>query len=81
MAIRILLSRKLGEIRMTQKELAARTGIRPNTIHELYVEFADRVSLEQLDSICRVLDCNLSEILVREDDEPEISCKQKRKGR
>ena len=33
--IKILLSRKLGEIRMTQKELATVTGIRPNTIGEL----------------------------------------------
>ena len=30
--IRILLSTKLGELRMTQAELSRITGIRPNTI-------------------------------------------------
>ena len=69
MAIRILLSRKLGELRLTQADLARKTGIRANTISDLYNEFADRVSLEQLDSICSVLKCSLSEILVREEDE------------
>lgn len=66
MAIRILLSRKLGELRWTQADLARKTGIRPNTINDLYNEFATRVSLEHLDRICEVLDCDLSEILVRE---------------
>lgn len=69
MAIRILLSRKLGELRWTQADLARKTGIRPNTINELYHEFAERVSLEQLDRICDALHCSLSEILVREEDE------------
>lgn len=66
MAIRILLSRKLGELRWTQADLARKTGIRPNTINDLYNEFASRVSLEHLDRICEVLNCDLSEILVRD---------------
>ncbi len=66
MAIRILLSRKLGEMRWTQSKLAKKTGIRPNTINELYHELTERVNLEQIDRICEVLDCDLSEILVRE---------------
>ena len=52
--IRILLSRKLGELRWTQADLARKTGIRPTTINELYHEMAERVNLE-----------HLSEILVR----------------
>ena len=68
MAIRILLSRKLGELRWNQAQLARKTGIRPNTINELYHELVERVSLEQLDLICKALDCKLSDILVREDD-------------
>lgn len=63
--IRILLSKKLGELRITQAGLARATGIRPNTICELYNEFCDRVSLEQLDLICEVLNCDLSELLIR----------------
>lgn len=63
--IKILLSKKLGEVRWTQADLARATGIRPNTISELYNDFADRVSLEHLDLICEALDCDLSEIMVR----------------
>lgn len=63
--IRILLSRKLGELRWTQADLARATGIRPSTINELYHEIAERVNLEHLDLICEALDCELDEILVR----------------
>ena len=63
--IRILLSRKLGEIRWTQAELARVTGIRPTTINELYHELAKRVNLEHLDLICEALGCELDEIIIR----------------
>ena len=68
--IRILLSTKLGEVRMTQAELSRVTGIRPNTIGELYHELAERVSLEQLDLICDALDCNLDELMIRTPNDP-----------
>lgn len=67
--IRILLSAKMGERRMTQAELSKITGIRPNTINDLYHEFATRISLEQLDRICDALDCRLTDLLVREGDQ------------
>lgn len=63
--IRILLSTKLGELRWTQADLARATGIRPNTINELYHEFADRVKLEHLDLICEALNCRLDELIVQ----------------
>ncbi|MDE7184372.1 MAG: helix-turn-helix transcriptional regulator [Lachnospiraceae bacterium] len=63
--IRILLSRKLGELRWTQAELARATGIRPNTISELYHELAERVSFEHLDLICEALGCQLDELIDR----------------
>ena len=66
--IRILLSTKLGEIRWTQADLARATGIRPNTISELYHELVERVNLEHLDLICEALDCQLDELLVRVPD-------------
>lgn len=65
MAIRILLSRKLGELRWTQADLARATGIRPSTINEMYHELCERVNLEHLDLICEALDCELSEIVIR----------------
>ena len=64
--IRILLSTRLGERKWTQADLARKTGIRPTTINDLYHEIADRVSLEHLDLICEALDCDLSDIIIRE---------------
>lgn len=69
--IRILLSTRLGELRWTQADLARKTGIRPNTISDLYHEIADRVSLEQLDKICEALNCDLTDLIVRVPNEPE----------
>lgn len=40
--IRIMLSTRLGERRMTQSELARATGIRSQTINEMYHDFSDR---------------------------------------
>lgn len=71
--IRILLSTRLGERRWTQADLARATGIRPNTINELYHELVDRVNLEHLDLICEALDCQLDELIVRvPDDSPKV---------
>lgn len=63
--IRILLSTRLGERKMSQADLARATGIRPNTISELYHELVDRVNLDHLDIICEALHCNLDELIVR----------------
>lgn len=61
--IRVMLSRKLGELRITQAELSKATGIRSNTINDLYHGVAERVNLEHLDKICEALNCDLSEII------------------
>lgn len=67
--IKILLSKKLGELRCTQADLSRKTGIRPATINELYHDIADRVSLEHLDLICEALGCELTDIIIRVPDE------------
>lgn len=64
--IRILPSKKLGELRWTQAELARATGIRPSTINEYYHELTTRINLEHFDLICTALNCELSEILVQD---------------
>ena len=71
--IKILLSTRLGERRWTQADLARATGIRPSTINDLYHETAVRVNLEHLDLICQALGCSLSDLIVREDDDPHRS--------
>lgn len=73
MAIRILLSTRLGELRWTQADLARKTGIRPTTINEMYHELIERINLEHLDLICEALDCEVSDILVRESDNTRIT--------
>ena len=61
--IRVKLSQKLGEKRMSQAALARITGIRPSTISDLYNEMAERVGFEQLDKICEALECPLTDII------------------
>lgn len=63
--IRILLSSRLGDLRLTQADLARMTGIRPTTINELYHEMVERVNLEHLDLICEALNCHLDELITR----------------
>ena len=64
--IRILLSKKLGELKWTQADLARATGIRPTTISDYYNEIAERMNLNHLNLICETMDCSPTEILVRE---------------
>ena len=77
--IKIHLSRLLGERRMTQKELAEKAGIRPATVNEMYHELIERVNLDYLSSICKVLDCEVEDILqyIPDDGNKEIKKKHK----
>ena len=61
--IKIHLSKLLGERRISQIELARRTGIRSATINEIYWEFAERVSLEHIDIICKTLECKIEDFM------------------
>lgn len=61
--IKIHLSTILGKYRMSQAELARKTGIRPSTINDIYNELCERINLEHLDRICEVLNCSVSDIL------------------
>lgn len=61
--IKIHLSRLLGERRLTQADLARKTGIRPSTIGDYYHELAERINLNHLDLICEVLDCTISDVM------------------
>ena len=61
--IKIHLSRLLGEKRWSQAQLSRLTGIRPNTISDLYNEFTERISLDQLNQICKILECDIADLL------------------
>ena len=76
MVIKIYLSRLLGERRMTQKELSEKTGIRAATVNEMYHEFIERINLEHLSNICKVLDCEVYDILEYIPDDKYIKNKR-----
>ena len=76
MAIRTLLSARLGERRWTQADLSRATGIRPSTIGDIYNEMVERINLDHLDLICEALECDVSDILAREENkQPRVKSK------
>lgn len=60
---KIVLSTKLGELRLTKADLARMTHIRRNTLGHYYNNFTDRINLEHLDLICEALECEPQDIL------------------
>ena len=67
--IKILLSTELGRRRWSQARLAQETGIRPSTISDYYNEMVDRINLRHFEAFCRVLECDLTDILAMEPDD------------
>ena len=61
--IRIKLSDLLGKHEMSQKALSNLTNIRPATISKMYYEESKRLDIEQLNSICNVFKCEISDLL------------------
>lgn len=60
--IKIKLSDMLGKHKMTQKTLAELTGIRPATISKMYYEEIKRIEISQIDSLCKVFECEVSDL-------------------
>lgn len=54
---------------MTQAELARKTGVRPSTINEMYNETIERINLDYLSRICKVLNCEVEDLLQYISDE------------
>lgn len=61
--VKIYLSRLLGERRLAQSDLAKKTGIRPNTINDLYHELSEHINLNHLELICEALNCSLTDLI------------------
>ncbi|MFQ9632281.1 MAG: helix-turn-helix domain-containing protein [Lachnospira eligens] len=61
--IKIKLCEIMGREKMTRKKLAELTGVRPNTIGDLYRENVRKIDLQALDKICEVFECDISDIL------------------
>ncbi len=61
--LKIKVSDLLGRHKMSQKDLANMAGIRQTTVGALYHETVRRIDVKHLDSICRVLDCKIEDVL------------------
>lgn len=61
--VKLSLHRILQEKGISQAELSRMTGIRPSTVCDLCNNNADFLKLENLDKICSVLKCDVSDII------------------
>lgn len=61
--IRIKLSDLLGKHKMNQKTLSRLANIRPATVSKMYYEETKRIEINQINNICKALDCEVSELL------------------
>ncbi|MEK4628245.1 helix-turn-helix transcriptional regulator [Solibacillus sp. FSL R7-0682] len=53
----------LKERDLSQRELARMTGLRPNTISHLCSDNVDRVYLTTIETVCKVLEINIQELI------------------
>ncbi len=60
--IRCHLSRLMGERKMKIIDVARETGLHRNTVTLLYNETATRIDLETIDVLCRLFQCELSDL-------------------
>jgi putative transcriptional regulator len=63
MAIRVRLSRVLGEKRIKAAELSRRTGVSKYALHKLYHEKNKGIEFVTLEKLCQALDCSVGDLL------------------
>ncbi|MBO6298595.1 MAG: helix-turn-helix transcriptional regulator [Lachnospiraceae bacterium] len=70
--VRIKICELMGKRKMTRKHLSELTGIRPNTIGDLYREDVKKIDIQALDKICKVIECDICDVLeyVPDDKKP-----------
>lgn len=61
--IRCHLARLMGEHKMNIADVARETGLNRNTVTLLYKETAQRIELDALDKLCKLFQCEVSELL------------------
>lgn len=61
--VKVHLSTLLGKRKWNQSELSRRTGIRYNTINDLFHEVAPGIKFEHIDKICKELECTSAELI------------------
>lgn len=71
--IRVTLSVRLAERKLSIRELARRTGTHPDVLSRFARQATSGVSYDLLDRICGELDCTIGEILEYEPTARQIS--------
>lgn len=61
--VNIKVAELMGKRKLNQKALAELTGIRPNTISALWHGTAKRLEIDQVDALCKALDCQAGDLL------------------
>ena len=61
--IQVHLSKLLGERRMKIAELSRQTGVSQHSLLKLYHERLDGVRFDTLEKICKVLSCQVADLL------------------
>ncbi|WP_071880169.1 helix-turn-helix domain-containing protein [Geobacillus vulcani] len=63
MAIKVHLSRLMGERKLKIADLAKMTGLHRNGLTDLYHEKTNGIKFETLEKICRALECDICDLL------------------
>lgn len=74
--IKIHLRELMAERDWNQKELATRTGMRPNLVMELYHGLWKSIKPETLDKLCKTFECQPGDLLTYEEDKPQHQAKK-----
>lgn len=67
----IKLDALLKEKGISQRELSRQTGIRHPTISEMCLNKSKSLPVMNLDTICKILECNLTDIIEYKKDNPD----------
>jgi len=60
--VNIRISELMGKRRLTQKQLAELTGIRPNTISDLWHGRTKRIEISHMEALCKALQCEVGDL-------------------
>ena len=69
--IRIKLSDLMGKHKMTQKDIAKKTGIRPNTVSMYYHETVRHIDINHINELCKLFNCQPGDLFEYIEDENE----------
>ncbi|EGQ7903510.1 helix-turn-helix transcriptional regulator [Vibrio alginolyticus] len=69
--IRCHLARLMGERKLRIADVVRETGLSRNTVTLLYKETAQKVDLEAIERLCVLFDCNVGELLERDNTQEQ----------